>query len=507
MVTNRAKSTLADLVDLETQRQRDADADAQVTRRRDRDIAAQIDPADDSRAALLVAWIRALRQHDKTLPGAQVARVLRLTAAGLGLVGVVLGWAAAAGLLTLAGKQPINVVTVLAALVFTQVLLMFVWALCMAPVRVVQKLPILGDVHALLRMLNPGQLVRLLINRLPTRLRDDADDRQQLASLLATRYGEVAFLVAARLTQVLGICFNLGVVAGFLSLVTFTDLAFGWSTTLDITAEQFHGLTAAIAAPFAWLWPDAVPTRQLIEATRYFRISESFTAADVDPVLLGRWWKFLLASVITYGLLPRLLAWLAVIVRLRGRLVAVTFDDPYYVGVAQRLTPAHVSLNDAAASAAPKPTAERSEAADEAPPRTVEPATLLLWRLGTMSPESVAQAVRETLGSELPEQHAVRGTDFDADARAVAAVGVAGRPVIIAAKAWEAPARDLRNAIADLRAALGPQSPITVMLLDADGNKPAPPKTDDVTMWRRKLGQLGDAQVFVAAFADDGGAS
>ena len=44
-----------------------------------------------------------------------------------------------------------------------------------------------------------------------------------------------------------------------------TDVAFGWSTTLHFDATTFHAVAKALSTPWAWLFPHAVPSAQLVE--------------------------------------------------------------------------------------------------------------------------------------------------------------------------------------------------------------------------------------------------
>jgi hypothetical protein len=94
-----------------------------------------------------------------------------------------------------------------------------------------------------------------------------------------------------------------GILLGYLSLLLFTDLAFGWSSTLVDDAQQIAGLSRMLATPWAWCWPTAVPNIELVEATRYTRINPQMAQVH----WAGRWWQFLLASLLVYNLLPRLL--------------------------------------------------------------------------------------------------------------------------------------------------------------------------------------------------------
>ncbi|KAA1174210.1 DUF2868 domain-containing protein [Marinobacter salinexigens] len=102
-----------------------------------------------------------------------------------------------------------------------------------------------------------------------------------------------------------GTCFALTGLVTLLIMVVIQDLAFGWSTTLDTAAASYHQLVVAIAAPWSWLWPDAVPTLELVEATRFFRADSGSSGAA--PLAWGQWWPFVAMVWTFWVLLPRLL--------------------------------------------------------------------------------------------------------------------------------------------------------------------------------------------------------
>lgn len=106
---------------------------------------------------------------------------------------------------------------------------------------------------------------------------------------------------------------GLGMLLGFWTLLLFTDLAFGWSSTLLDGDRGPLGLFQVIASPWAPLWPSAVPDAALLEATRYLRIDPQASGTD----RAGDWWPFLMASLLFYNLLPRALLALVGLVRVR----------------------------------------------------------------------------------------------------------------------------------------------------------------------------------------------
>lgn len=93
----------------------------------------------------------------------------------------------------------------------------------------------------------------------------------------------------------------LGMLLVFLLLLLFSDLAFGWSSTLITQPQSVDKVTQIISLPWQAFWPQAVPDLQLIEQTRFARIET--TAGNFQVASL--WWPFLLASLVFYNLLPR----------------------------------------------------------------------------------------------------------------------------------------------------------------------------------------------------------
>ena len=103
------------------------------------------------------------------------------------------------------------------------------------------------------------------------------------------------------LVQVVWCLVALGMLIGYLLLLLFSDLAFGWSSTLLQDNDFVARAVRWLALPWQWLWPSAVPTESLVAATQYQRI----VPGEGDPAMAGQWWRFLMASLLFYNLLPR----------------------------------------------------------------------------------------------------------------------------------------------------------------------------------------------------------
>lgn len=115
------------------------------------------------------------------------------------------------------------------------------------------------------------------------------------------------------LLQAVWCVLGLGMLVGYWALLLFSDLAFGWSSTLVQNPALAQRAAESLALPWQTLWPKAVPSAEVIVATHFQRIAPTAT----EPALAGAWWRFLMASLLVYNLLPRVLLALVFYVRWR----------------------------------------------------------------------------------------------------------------------------------------------------------------------------------------------
>ena len=254
---------------------------------RERSINAELQLADTSDEVLALAWYQQRFSHPLSDSGYQQMPVWAVIISALG------GFLLMAGLLNYTGDLPVNIFYVLAAFVGLQLLLMLLQILVLYTGASVPSIlwPLLS------RLMGKGKKYGL-----PPVL---------LASVLfwLNQLGAFIFTLSAMLTLLL--------------LISVQDIAFGWSTTLDVSALQLQSALQVFAVPWQWLWPAAVPGLETIEQTQVFRID--FSADSATPASLwGVWWQYLVMSIFCYTLIPRLflLLWF------RQRLLA-TIDSQY----------------------------------------------------------------------------------------------------------------------------------------------------------------------------------
>jgi len=94
----------------------------------------------------------------------------------------------------------------------------------------------------------------------------------------------------------------------FFGYVLVHDVGFGWSSTVFANPSIMERFVAAASIPWSWA-TDAGPSADVIAGTQWswtdnvFR--DDFSSAG-DRRIPQQWWKFLLLSVLAWGVLPRL---------------------------------------------------------------------------------------------------------------------------------------------------------------------------------------------------------
>lgn len=483
---------LADLIDLECRIAEDAAVDDEALRARDHAIAQTLDAGADDRPRLLSGWLAALRPHHP-MPGARIARAVRLGRLALGIAGVLMGWGAGAWLMAYDGRTPVNVIHALAVLVGLQLGLLLLLGLG----GLVRRLG--GLEHAPGDLVAAGRAAMLLVDRLLMRgdaawRAHDPDRRARWRAgwhrLRARRslYRDVERWHAFGALQGFGVAFNLAALGAILTAVSLSDLAFAWATTLQIDAADFAGVVRALATPWVWLWPEAAPDVALVESTRYLRLESAYVgAADgraPDPARVGDWWRFVVMATAVYGLLPRLGLWVWAKRRAGRALGRLPLDTPDVDRIVRRLTSHRVATRAPEPEQVVPPPARTLEPQyDPAPPKT--PWLLVAWRDFPIDRARLRALVEGRYAGELID--IVEVADFRAEKAALSRLGGDGSRVLVLAETFEAPDKAVRRFLRGVREAVGERRPVVVGLVaEAEGGW-LPVDRATLTLWQQHL--------------------
>lgn len=85
-----------------------------------------------------------------------------------------------------------------------------------------------------------------------------------------------------------------------------TDITFVWRSTLLSAGEQLSATLNLFAWPWLWAWPSASVSEQLLLDSQLYTNS----ALTVGAWQSRQWWQYLLATMLVWVWLPRLVDWL-----------------------------------------------------------------------------------------------------------------------------------------------------------------------------------------------------
>lgn len=480
MVSQR--ELLAAAIDIREWLVADANSNPEQRRKRDREIAGQVN-ASMPRADRVLAWWHGLAAPSLGR-GGQVAALVSIANGIMLVVGVVLGLGVAGASLTYQGDHPVNLLALLGILVGIPTVM-----LVLQLIFVVGRLPLPAAISDALAVLSPSRWAGTWLQR--------GTSLSLFETISGVAAGPISDSAFARWQLlVLGQTFAVGFFAGALVmaslLVIFTDLAFGWSTTLDIDSARIERIVRTLALPWSNVMPSAVPDAMLVEASRFFRLDERDVSAT-QAAALGRWWPFVMMTIACYGLLPRIL--LAVIAnrRLRRETARLLEEGPDITALLDRMTSPQIDFG--AGAATPNETDSRS--VDRIPALSLEAgATVIVWNSAVpedafdafISRHGQSNAVRiDAAEDQDPEEQTARLADL-----------VGGERIVVLTKGWEPPLLSFTDYLALVREKIGRSGTIVVVPLSPDR---ASVDIEGEVVWSKALSKCGDPAVYVAGQA------
>ncbi len=462
---------------------------------------------------LLHRWLQVRRRgsgdadpgQNPPLPGALWREVFAVFTWAALLFGLCSGLALAGAFLVYSGKAPLNVSAFLGLFVGLQLLFLLLQGLFF----------LLGR----LRPRREASLLHSLLMRLAAACADwlqvrarrslPAERRLDFAALLGrlrSRRGTASLFVWPffSLLQCGAVGFNLGILALTLAKVVFSDMAFGWQSSLQLSAQQVAEGVRLLALPWSWLLPAGLgyPSPAQVEGTQIILKDGIYHLATQDLV---SWWPFLCMALLVYGLLPRLVLLVGGSLRQRRRLDRLELHSLESRRLLQRMTtPLVDSSGEAAAERAPgergwETGEERRLAASAA---TEESALGFGSRSLVLVPEELlagmdSAALRQAVlrlggGGEarvqaLPFTLAGERTLLEQIENAHAALELDA--LVLVQEAWMPPLQETHKLLAQLRRATAAQTPLTILLIGKGHNGVQP---EHVAIWRKKTQALAD---------------
>ena len=459
-----------------------------------------------------------IRGEDKILPGESFQTIFWFMLLFIIAAGIATGSGATLSFLFYKGFSPINVSAFLGIFVLLQVILVLLTvtlSIMRKHVRLFHNLSIthkiLGSLFARLSF----TLRETAVSALP------AKDRNRLMAAIGrgkgkqSRYGFIFFWPVFILMQVFAVCFNMGVLLSLILKVIVSDLAFGWQSTLQFSAQAFHQAVVLFSLPWSWFVPPdlAHPTIEQIEGSRIV-LKDGIYHLSTSGMI--SWWPFLCFAIAFYGLLPRVILLLTGIIGQRRAIARIDFQTAECDQLIRNLTTPKIRtsgspIEPALDSESFSSTIQQNDILDNPPlPATDNPIIAIVPDdIDESCPIDKLQArITRVTGHRL-----VQKISFGAEAmQSIESIQEIlnltpenrNAGILVLQEAWQPPIREALLFLVLLRKTIGNQTIIQIGLI----GKPQPatiftlPDSNDMKTWKQAVASLGDPAMSVVILGD-----
>ncbi len=499
------------IIDLEYYVHQDSATDSDKLHKRDRNIFLQnreqlINEDKVTNRELIRLWVRQRNKQDfsgpdRKSPGTIFGDVYLLTRNLAAIIGIIIGLTAGFSFFTYSGSTPVNVFHFLLLFVFTQLslvgLLVTAWLFHPLPARL--KPP------SFYSLLFRGMLLRLVAFLHKQWLQKMAGDQRTSVShafgifkARSTVYGSIFYWPLFALSQLFAIGFNIGLLTATLLKISTSDLAFGWQSTIQFSAEAIHRAVMIAALPWSWFVPQAssYPTLAEIEGSRII-LKEGIYHLTTGNLIA--WWPFLVFCLLFYGLFLRSALFLAGKILERHSLRKLQFDTPACLALVRRMQTPLVTTQ--AAPEHKETSLKNGEIQGRVTPMStapdlVEQVVLIPEEISSLCPAEKLEPLLQKKGLAIKDMHSFM-ISYDEDRQLLQ--HLADRPwqpgegVFILMEGWMVPLVDFLSFLKELRQILPSNSIIHVGLVGRpDGTGLTPVSADDFILWQRRIEAAGD---------------
>ncbi|MES1928701.1 hypothetical protein SADO_05560 [Salinisphaera dokdonensis CL-ES53] len=296
-----------------------------------------------------------------------------------------------------------------------------------------------------------------------------ADSRQPRRALQAALAGSL---------QRGALGFNIGLVLAFVGSLMIFDVRFYWEATPQ-TGSLVQSSVTLIATPWRAVWPEAVPDASQIEASRARHVSDTRQVSGTSASTAA-WWRFLLMSLLVWGVLPRLLLIAGYALVERRALARLDFQAPRHRELWRRLA-----------------SVERGAVAT---PVTDGALVLDVGGSGIRAGDIRGFLLR-ALRVNPQAEHRIGVLDETEEQAADAALAADPDHVVLLVEDWGLSPRQAGSLQERVRGAVGLRTPITWLVLARAEGAPAVPDADHLRRWTAFIDGLRDPATEIVGYA------
>ncbi|MFW7380035.1 MAG: DUF2868 domain-containing protein [Oligoflexus sp.] len=440
-------------------------------------------------------WLQQV--HPETAsPGGQFFSQVRTGLRLLMIIGFLLGYSAMSAVAYYDGRNPVNAFHFLIFFVGFQLILAIFAAFSLRYILSHKNQPLeLGLIQQLMAK------ILVSVTRWREHLMEKKEPPRQQGphrlSIMTNQLPTLWSLLLFQGLQTISLFFLSGSLISFLILVIFSDLAFAWGSTLQISVEMVQSIVNALALPWTWWQPEWVPSFEVLEKTQYFRIEARYvgtpdTSRTTDPRVLGEWWTFLCMSLITYGLLPRCVLWILAKVSLNKYYKNYDLDNLAFKELQRRLMLPHIKWEstDSEDKVITKSKTDLVKIASSSPQKGV----LIIWRDLPASASMLGQYYRDKFQVTVEQIYTLDGSQKNLQEMLSR---LQERPlkdmsILISVEDFEEPGKAIQKLIHSLRQAVDEKLPIQIHLLQISESRIREATLDRFRLWQGFFKQFHD---------------
>jgi len=387
------------------------------------------------------------------------------------VIAFLFGFFSGVALLNYSGKEPVNVVYFMVMVIAMPLLTMTLTLFSMLRAN---------RSKSTLIHLSPAYWMERIMSFFSKRIAKEMQEFK-MSPLLAN-------WIIIRRSQWIALSFSVGLFVALIVMVATRDIAFAWSTTLDVASEAFHRLLSSIALPWREWLPSAVPSLDLVTQSHYYRLGEKLSRSMVDhAAVLGGWWKFLALATLFYAIFLRIV--MAVITNygyrraLRRSVLALEGADSLLKDMYEPLIQTH----------AVSETAPLVHAGSKGVPHIDTLAKRYDAVIGWALDEDRLKVIAESFGTTSPRFVQAGGNkSLEEDSELIKRIPE-GSDLLLVVKAWEPPTMDF----IDFLTGLTKKTKKVTLLPIGTSKEVYQAQSDQIDVWENKLDSEGVEQVWI----------
>ncbi len=280
----------------------------------------------------------------------------------------------------------------------------------------------------------------------------------------------------ASFAQLFGVWFNIGIISALGAFVLTRNIGFHWETTTEETMRaSLASVVHFLSLPWAAVFPEAVPDAATIDATRLLP-----AGAGTLPPGPAAWWLFLLMATVVWGLLPRLVLWLAAGVACRRALASIDFQARHHRALWRDLNGVDRAENDE---------------------KPLDGVLVLDVGGSGFQPDLLRPFLLQKLRVHPASWHTTAVMDPGAEAEAAAALALAPAGVVLLAEGWALSPARMTALHSQIRRTAGNEVPVKFLVANEAAGSPAGATAEEMAQWERFVDSLRDPHAEVYFYA------